>query len=258
MELLCLELGWSPHEVHLIGVSMGGMVALELAAGLREGAFGALSADAHFLSLGLIVTQGMGWRVPWRGMPPLEYSRLLLQAALPSAITGLSAKGKMYKGMESAFSREWMREPSGQMHPKTGAELTNGQVIVRRGTKEWYAKIAEGVPPMNSFAGRAGQASAIATHCVDSERLAGVSAHMARHQRPMLVICAGRDNLVRYEAQQRLAAELAEAVTEVVDLKESSHGVNNQDEEVVNAAILRLLQSADHGFGQDAQQRSKL
>jgi pimeloyl-ACP methyl ester carboxylesterase len=59
MELMVRVLGWAPSKTHVISISMGGMVALEMAARLAEGKseWGNQSGCTRFLSLTLMVTQ---------------------------------------------------------------------------------------------------------------------------------------------------------------------------------------------------------
>jgi len=241
LELVSVELGWTLCETHLVAISMGGMIALEMLASLAEGRFADIvSKEDRFLSASLLVTQGVGWRNPQLGMPPLAYWRIMASAVFPR---GLSARARMYRGLEQAFSREWLRADSGQTHPQTGIPLTNGHVLARRGAKLWYAKKAEGVSPTNSFAGYLGQVAALATHSVAPARLTRL-AQQLNNACPVLVVCAGRDNLVKYEAQRSLACALLPAVTEMLDLPNGSHAVNEEHVDEFHSALLRVLFSA--------------
>jgi len=189
------------------------------------------------------VTQAVGWRVPWRGLPPLDYIFTTASVFSPSA----SAKAKMFRGMEQAFSRKWMRTDSGQKHPKTGASLTNGQVVARREAKNWFSKKAEGIPPDGSNAGWLGQVSALASHYVSPARLEALVPHLREKCCPLLLICAGLDKLVRYSNQQHLSRSLKPALTELLNFQHGSHMVSYEHEEEVNAAIGRLLDLCESG-----------
>lgn len=239
MELLCAAVGWQPDSVNLVGISMGGMLALEMLAGLSEGAFRDLTPRTRFRSAALLVTQSCGWRAP-RGTVPLAYPWSLLLLRLTP---GLSMRARMFRSLEPIFSRRWLRAESGESHPKTGAALTNGQLLVRRGGREARAKQAEGVPPLGTLRGVLGQAAAVATHHVSADRLRRLAEHIAGAC-PLLVVCAGRDTMVRYEAQRRLAASLGPASPQVLDLADAYHGVTDQMRDEVNSALLRLFASA--------------
>jgi len=244
MELLCQELSWRPAETHLVAISMGGMYGLEMLAGLEEGAFSDLPgcAEGRFLSAALLVTQHVGWRLPWQGMPPLAYAGVMTSAAMPNA----SPKAKVFRGMEQAFSREWLRADTGKTHPKTGAPLTNGQVMVRQGAADYHRKRDEGFSPVNSTSGFLGQMTALATHYVSASRLRRLAIKLAG-KCPILVVCAGHDKLVRPPGQHRVAAALKPAVFEVLELPNSSHGVTDENAVEVNSALTRLLSAAKDG-----------
>lgn len=241
MELMCVELGWRPEEVHLLGISMGGMYSLEMLAGLAEGTFADVAPGSQtFLSASLMVTQTAGLRQGAKGLVPLGFFQSVASASQP----GISPRAKIYRGMEQAFSRHWLRAESGMRHPKTGAALTNGQLMARRGAKQYHAKRNDGVDPENGGASWLAQVLAIATHRVSPARLQ----HLARTMQgrcPLLVVCAGRDKLVNPEAQVGVAAALKPAVTELLMLPESSHGVTDECRDEVNAAIVRLVQCAE-------------
>lgn len=242
MELLSKELAWNPSEVHLISISMGGMYALEMMAGLHEGAFSDISGTLDgrcFLSATLMVTQSVGWRRP-SGLVPAK----LLSTMASSFAPGLSARAKMYRAMEQAFSREWLRADSGQTHPKTGIALTNGQVLARRGAAQYHAKVAEGVPPTNGWAAFLAQAAAVATHHIAPHRLERLAQSVAGVC-PVLVVCAGRDRLVPYRAQLHLAEALKPAVVRVVDLPDRCHAVTEESAVEVNAALLGFIGLAE-------------
>mmetsp|Transcript_98347 Transcript_98347/g.249629 ORF Transcript_98347/g.249629 Transcript_98347/m.249629 type:complete len:263 (-) Transcript_98347:70-858(-) len=170
---------------------------------------------------------------------------VFFQSVASAGWPGLTAKAKIYKGMEQAFSKEWLRSDSGVRHPKTEAALTNGQLLTRRGARQHHAKIAEGVDPDNGLASRLAQGLAIATHNVAPSRLRNLAQRL-EGTCPVLVVCAGRDRLVRYAAQRHVAETLGLAVVEVLDLVDSSHGVTDERRDEVNAALARLLEAAEH------------
>mmetsp|Transcript_112259 Transcript_112259/g.311981 ORF Transcript_112259/g.311981 Transcript_112259/m.311981 type:complete len:209 (-) Transcript_112259:76-702(-) len=188
-----------------------------------------------------MVTQAVGWRNPAHGFVPFGLFRVFASAKF---VPG-SARAKLYRDMEQAFSREWLRADSGLRHPKSGARLTNAQSLVRRGAKEYYAKAAEGLDPDNGVVAAVAQIFAVATHHVAAERLQALAEHLVAEGCPVLVVCAGNDLLVRYANQRRLATALGPAVAELLDLSDSSHGVTDERRGEVNAAISRLLAAAE-------------
>eukprot|EP00298_Acanthocystis_sp_HF-20_P020252 c24971_g1_i1.p1 GENE.c24971_g1_i1~~c24971_g1_i1.p1 ORF type:complete len:350 (-),score=145.26 c24971_g1_i1:23-1072(-) len=254
MWLMKKALKWNPEKTHIVSISMGGMITLEILASLAEGKFDSIfTADfipnppRKFLSASLLVTQSVGWR-KFSGLPPLSGFKNATRIWNPFQ----SRAEKVQANMEITFTPKWLNSQSGKLHPKTQKPLTNRELIIRRGAKHFYSKKEEGFPPGPTLKGAAGQTWAIASHCVSQERLNKISqAHT-----PILVVAADKDRLVQYSSQKLLLKQLKPF--EYLLLENSPHGVNEERSEEVNQAILRLFTHAEDIEKQSKAQKVKI
>eukprot|EP00808_Paulinella_micropora_P018823 g31890.t1 len=267
LELLTKHVRWTcPRQLHLISVSMGGMIALELMSRLLEGKYDRflacddqrcmcklgvdeVAARRRFRSCALLVTQATGWR-RLSGLPAL--SRASLLDYIRSRDPRRSSKSKMYKGLEQAFSKDWLQADSGTTHPETGAKLTNAQVVARRGAKLHHAKRKEGVPnPEGTLAGMVAQLLALATHHVSNTRLAA----LREVGLPLLVVGADSDRLVQHISHRLLAKKLAPF--EYLHIEAGSHAVPVQHARETNAALERLFAAAERAEQAERAERTQ-
>ena len=223
---LLAHFGWDPRQTHLAGVSMGGMICLELLT-LQD-----------FLSASLIVTTPTGpAHSPLSGgAPPLPFFVTMFRKLFDFTI---SAAEKQLLDLTLNFDREWLAAPSGHVHPKTGLMMSNQKRITRLSAKIWFSKQADGYSPTSGFNGTLGQLLAGATHHVSAERLERIRNSCAS----ILVVGATRDKLVQSSAgSEALAEALAPQRYLVCD---AGHAVNVQCAEEVNQAMLALFANAE-------------
>jgi pimeloyl-ACP methyl ester carboxylesterase len=245
LELLA-HLGWVPETTHLIGVSMGGMIALEMLAGSHNKK-GSGRARA-FQSGSLLVTTPTGpvhHPFPWRwGGPPLStFVSTFRQLFDPT----LSEREASLMAMGLNFRRDWLLRDSGYLHPRTGDALTNMKRVMRVGTKIWFAKKNDGVDPRAGWRGIVGHMCAVATHHVSMHRLEAIRASGV----PILVVGVTDDNLVQHELGSKVLERVLRPVESLV--LQSGHGVNMECSAEVNAAIVRLFAMSERGDGAEAE-----
>ena len=231
-------LGWTPETTHLIGMSMGGMIALEMLAGSKK-----IKRDRRgrvFQSASLLVTTPTGPvhnPFPWRwGGPPLStFVSTFRQLFDPT----LSEREASLMAMGLNFRRDWLLRDSGLQHPRTGEPMTNMKRVMRAGTKIWFAKKNDGVDPRTGWRGIVGHMCAVATHHVGRRRLDAIRNSGC----PLLVVGVTDDKLVAHEyGSEQLFRSLKPFESVVL---ESGHGVNMECEAEVNAAILRLFAASE-------------
>mmetsp|Transcript_16916 Transcript_16916/g.20319 ORF Transcript_16916/g.20319 Transcript_16916/m.20319 type:complete len:327 (-) Transcript_16916:105-1085(-) len=208
------HLGWNSRDTHLAGVSMGGMISLEML------------ARRTFRSAALIVTTGVSaaW-MPLGGF--VNVARGLLDPTLDSYQRALM-------NMELNFNRNWLESDSGFIHPKTNEMMTNQKWVLRNGAKIWYGKKNDGVHPDPSLKGMMGQAIACAMHHVSEKKLNRIRETGG----PIMIIAATEDKMVRTNASKELAKILN---PQEFLLIESGHAVNVQEREHVNQALDRFF-----------------
>jgi pimeloyl-ACP methyl ester carboxylesterase len=214
------ELGWK-EEVHLVGLSMGGMVTQELA----------LLDLSRFSSLALLSTiaGGMG-------------SLGLFVLSIPTGIytlanTFLSSnpQQRLANGLKILYPEEFLKgvgvnPESGQMEPNL---LRFRRALIDRGKK----RLAAGVPalPLSTVFK---QALAVATHHVSKPRLQTIGGHFGAG---VLVVTGDADILVHQKNSAILAdglmADSASGSGELLVLPCAVHGANEQCEAEVCAAI---------------------
>eukprot|EP00301_Raphidiophrys_heterophryoidea_P009406 c13822_g1_i1.p1 GENE.c13822_g1_i1~~c13822_g1_i1.p1 ORF type:complete len:363 (-),score=73.03 c13822_g1_i1:115-1071(-) len=244
LDLLTAVLEWQPHETHLICMSLGGMVALEMLAMLAEGSYTPRALplrSSQFQSACLMVTQATGWR-SLRGLPPL----FRLTGAFASFLTSTSPLERAHTVLAVAYNKSFLKSPAYLVaqpatlatHPRTGQILTNSDVFLRIATKQYLEKTSSGFRGEQSFRGMLSQMSAVATHHVSSRRLKQVVSAGT----PMLVVGASHDRLVRFSNHKRLA-ELLDARKLMID--GAAHCVKDENLHEVIQAIMALFQFAE-------------
>lgn len=236
---------WAPHSTHLLGISMGGMISLELIASLAEGRFSDAFPDIRdrrVLSVSLMVTQAAGAVKTMMGLPPITKAGAAMISPFVSASERAEAAGTV------AFRPSWFygkaKDKNGVVQvDENGKPRRNFQVMVERSNMHEQAKVDDGfMGPSYSVAGIFGQIMAISTHHVSRERLARV----ALLEAPMLIVSVSHDNLVRPRNQYILAkGPLAPAVYEHLHLKDAGHAVTIESVHEVNDAIGRVTAEAE-------------
>ena len=222
------SLNWDPETTHLIGISMGGMICLEML------------TRRMFRSTSLLVTTPTGpfhQPFPWNwGGPPLTtFFNVFRQLFDPT----ISDRESSLMSMSLSFRRDWLLQDSGQVHRKTGISMTNLKRVMRIGTKIWFAKKEDGIDPRPNWRGVMGQMFAVGSHYVSPKRLKRIrEANM-----PILVVGATDDKQVKMNTGSIMLNNLLNPREFLV--LESGHAVNIECADQVNEALLRLFKTAE-------------
>ena len=206
------------EKVHIVGLSMGGMITQET---VRQD-------PQRFASMSLLSTIAGG-----------PFSLGLFILAIPTGLrlvaqTFLSSSGKeqLKNGLKLLYPSKFLDESS--PHPETGVQTLNFKLfrsaLIRRGMQ---AK-QDGMPAQR-FASIVKQGFAVATHNVSREELAHISKELKGN---VLVVTGDEDILVHPRNADRLADGLK---AELIVLPGAGHGANEQYADEVNQAIERRV-----------------
>ena len=200
------ELGW--ERVHIVGVSMGGMIAQEVALHAR--------LRGRLTSLTLVATHA-GGRL--NRLPTLEGLR---RFALANGIRGKGGTTRVRDRLGVLFPVEWFDSLSDAERQHLLAELKRG----------FSGPTGKAPSPIQRLA----QFSVILSHDTRDRlaELAGVAT---------LVVAPGRDVLVRPRACRDLVGRIPGA--QVLSLAEAGHGVLRQCQGEVNDALVGHLRAAE-------------
>ncbi|TFK28647.1 alpha/beta-hydrolase [Coprinopsis marcescibilis] len=197
-DLICLldYLGWTgERELNIVGISLGGMIAQEVASRIPE----------RIATLVLSVTTPGGHI--WQNFPPmvgfLTLGRLLFT---PDPVK----KIPIVLGM--LYPNKWLDEKA----EDDSQGRTNRQIQ----TEAYLRRVAITKP--QQFAGHVSQLAAALTHRVTPDRLASISKSI-----PKVVILTGDDDhLVAPRHSRELKAGMPEA--ELLEWQDTGHGINHQ------------------------------
>jgi pimeloyl-ACP methyl ester carboxylesterase len=220
------HLHWETATTHIVGVSMGGMITLEML------------AKRKFQTGTLLVTTGCSalW-FPINGI--WHMARTLFDPTL-------STYDRSMLGMEQNFDREWLNTINENfVHPNPNkgnakGQLTNAQCLIRIGAKIWYAKKNDGIAPDPSFTGMLSQMWACINHHVSKKKLTRIK----QDNGPLLIVGATQDKMVRCEGSVELM-EMLEPFEFM--LVESGHGLVRQCSGTVHSAMDRLFEYERNG-----------
>ncbi|KAH0830259.1 Alpha/Beta hydrolase protein [Lanmaoa asiatica] len=211
-DILCLlnYLQWTEdRSLHVVGISLGGMIAQELAYRIPE----------RIMSLSLIVTRAGG--STWANMPSLtgclRFARLL---------TTSNPDQKLPIVEEMLFPNEWLHslaenDPEGR---------TNGEVqrqLLRRRME---------ITKLQTLMGALGQMAAGLTHYMTPDRLAKVSASVPK----VLILSAADDILIPRTEGEELKRHMPEA--EYQCWEKTGHGVCGQYKERFNQLLEKVFE----------------
>ncbi|KAF8628109.1 hypothetical protein AX15_004088 [Amanita polypyramis BW_CC] len=206
-------LGWTrDHELNIVGVSLGGMIAQELAYRIPH----------RILSLVLAVTTPGGY--PWNNLPPI-YGILSL-----AKLTFTSDVGqKVPTIMPMLYPVKWLQEkaeddPRGRTNYQVEAEGFIHRVSITR---------------KQQLMGHFSQMAAGLTHHVDPSRLRRISALVPK----VTIVTGDEDHLVRVSNSFRLKEAMPEA--ELVQFRETGHGVQFQRKKEFNRLIERSIREGE-------------
>ncbi|KAH9066039.1 alpha beta-hydrolase [Lactarius deliciosus] len=202
-------IGWTEsRSVHVVGLSLGGMIAQELAYRISE----------RLISLSLAVTSAGG--LPIFNIPPWFGLKNLLRVSFikdPKRRTPLI--------VESCFSSSWLdaraeNDPEGRTNREVQTILYNERAAITR------------VPnPVGAFS----QMWAGLTHHVEAERLAQISKAIPK----VLILTGDQDHFIRPSNSAYLSEHMPEA--EFVVWTDTGHVVNVQYVERFNTLLERVF-----------------
>ncbi|KAJ7582565.1 Alpha/Beta hydrolase protein [Mycena floridula] len=196
--------GWTEGGIHVVGLSLGGMIAQELAT--------RIPSRIRSLVLGVTTPGGHPWTnfPPWKGIYSL--ARITFTADLNVKIPIL---------LEMVFPLSWLdakaaNDPAGR---------TNRQI-----ESESYLRRIQITRPQSLF-GALSQMAAALTHHVTPERLQTISATI-----PKVLIVTGDDDLLVDPSNSRLLKQhMKEA--QFVEWKNCGHAIHFQERDRFNALL---------------------
>ncbi|KAL0948994.1 hypothetical protein HGRIS_009093 [Hohenbuehelia grisea] len=216
------HLGWTERRaVHIIGISLGGMIAQELATRIPE----------RIASLVLAVTTPGGhfWQnfPPWKGLSSL--TRLLFTPDLAK---------KTPIVMEMLFPTSWLQEKAkDDPEGRTNLQI-EGEVYIRR----------MGITQPQRFMGHISQMFAALGHRVTPDRLRKISTSIPK----VAIVTGDQDNLVLPYHSFDLKRDMPEA--EFAQWENTGHGIHVQRAEMFNALVERTCEEGRKLSNQEASQ----
>ncbi|OJA19676.1 hypothetical protein AZE42_06952 [Rhizopogon vesiculosus] len=189
-------LDWTEERsVHVVGISLGGMIALELADRIPD----------RIISLSLIVTTAGG--LFWQNMPSWKGSTALTRLLM----TG-DPEVKVPIIMDMLFPQEWLvAKATDDPEGRTNLEVQSA-IYHRR------LKITRPQTPI----GAVSQMCAGLTHYVSPARLRKISSSIPK----VLILTGDQDHLVHYSNSHNLQRHMPEA--EFICWEKTGHGISSQ------------------------------
>ncbi|CAO1623689.1 unnamed protein product [Parajaminaea phylloscopi] len=228
---VCDHLGWtSDRQLHITGVSMGGMISLEVAK----------QAPQRVASLSLLSTTSgasKGQKGLTSGLPPLAAVRMIVRL-LGGKTLGLdSDQYRVQRVVETLFPKEWLdqkddKDPQGRTHRETIFEIF-----------VWRFHFVRQQHPTGSL----GQIRAVTTHHVSNKELLSIDGAVPS----ILIVTGDEDNLVKPVNSIHLKKWLPSARLE--QLKGRGHAIQLQDPDLLNGL---LGDNYKAGWEKSADQRS--
>ncbi|ESK83471.1 hypothetical protein Moror_4912 [Moniliophthora roreri MCA 2997] len=202
-------IGWtSPRDLHIVGLSLGGMIAQELATRIPE----------RIVSLLLGVTTPGGR--PWSNLPPRKGVSSLAKLTLTKDV-----EKKIPLLFDMLYPSSWLDEVS----ENDGTGRTNREVEA-----EHYRKRIEMTPPQ-SMLGAFSQMSAGLTHHVSDERLRKISADVPK----VIIVTGDDDHLVHPQNSFHLKKHMPQA--EFIQWKKTGHAIHYQHRKKFNELMRRVI-----------------
>ncbi|KAI0664971.1 alpha/beta-hydrolase [Cubamyces menziesii] len=201
--------GWKePRQIHVVGVSLGGMIAQELACKIPE----------RLASLTLVVTKPGGRRFfelpPYPGLKGLARTMMISEPEKKIPIV-----------LEMLFPKDWLdSKREDDVEGRTNREVE----------AEAYLKRVQYTRPQ-TFIGAVSQMAAALTHHVSPKRLQHISSSI-----PKVVIVTGdTDNLIDPSNSRLLKKHMPEA--ELIVREGAGHGVHIQYKSWFNELLERVF-----------------
>ncbi|EPQ27207.1 uncharacterized protein PFL1_05130 [Pseudozyma flocculosa PF-1] len=213
------QLGWAkPRSIHLVGVSMGGMISLEFARTRPD-----LLASVSLIS----TTPGKRYGTP-------SYGLRSLVRVLGGRVVGFDSESyRLNRLIETLFPIPWLEEKS-----KYDQNKTNRQILFKMFA--WRFQFTR----RQTLHGAVAQMKAAVTHNVPDSALQRINTAV-----PKIVILTGdTDYLVDPRNSQYLADKMPNA--ELIKFQVAGHALGNQFDERVNTILERVI-----GEGREAVER---
>ncbi|KAJ3203340.1 hypothetical protein HDU82_006669 [Entophlyctis luteolus] len=204
------QLGW--ESAHVVGVSMGGMIAQELA----------LLAPNRIQSLTLASTCAS------RGLPPIRHIPWLI-TAFAKILLGVEKVKNMMPFF--LYSQRWLNAPA----PPNSGYSSNLEYMLK-----FHGGRIDARPPQ-SFVSAIRQLCGIITFSISRQRLAGLREYFMRTRIPAMVIHGTEDALVHLRSAWSLATDLG---ARLVVFEGRGHALNHEDIDLFNRLLLRHFYSA--------------
>ncbi|KZT03511.1 alpha/beta-hydrolase [Laetiporus sulphureus 93-53] len=201
--------GWTAkHDLHVVGISLGGMIALELASRIPD----------RVVSLTLAVTRAK--RSPWTALPSVKGMTTLARLL---AITDPEAKIPLV--LDMVFPQSWLNAPAeGDPEDRTNREVQTME----------YRRRFEVTRPQNPI-GALSQMVAGLTHSVSPERLSKISASVPK----VLIVTGDDDHLVDPSNSRYMKEHMPEA--ELVEWEGVGHALQVQCKDRFNQLLERII-----------------
>ncbi|CAE6502177.1 unnamed protein product [Rhizoctonia solani] len=209
------HVGWTEErQLHVVGVSMGGMVAQELATRIPQ----------RIASLVLSVTSAGGHI--WENFPPWSGVWTLIMLIFTKDI---AAKARMV--MEMVLPHSWLAEPS-----STDPKITNREAQ----TRLYMTRILATAP--QTLMGTLSQMAAGLSHCVTPDRLRQIANDI-----PHIILVTGdEDNLVPPERSEWIKQCMGPKV-KLEKWEHTGHALQIQRPERFNALVEKVIAESRGG-----------
>ncbi|KAI9208546.1 Alpha/Beta hydrolase protein [Polychytrium aggregatum] len=219
---LIQHLGWK--NVHVVGVSMGGMIAQELALMMPDRVRSLCLASTH----------------AGRAFPPAKYAPMVMSTLAKIALGLEEMKQNVPKML---YSHNWLYSPA---PPETGYD-TNLEYI----QKFHDGRIDE--RPPQSIAAAFAQFTGILRHYVSAARLRVLAERFEKYSIPAMVVHGTEDCLVHLKNAYDLASNLR---ARLVVFEGRGHAMNHEDIDTFNSLLLRHFYTAILGKECEAASRA--
>ncbi|KAJ7286044.1 alpha/beta-hydrolase [Mycena rebaudengoi] len=210
------HVGWTAkRDIHVVGISLGGMIAQELATRVPE----------RIASLTLAVTTPGGR--PWQNLPPWAGTVALAKLTFT---TDINLKIPLI--LDMVYPQKWLAEAA-----EDGDGRTNREVQV-----EIYRRRILITAPQH-FLGMISQMSAGFTHHVSPQRLKSISEAIPK----VLILTGNEDNLVAPFHSRDLKSCMPEA--ELEEWEETGHALHVQRPKQFNQLLERVFKEGRRKSG---------
>ncbi|KAJ7440150.1 alpha beta-hydrolase [Mycena latifolia] len=205
------HIGWL-RQIHVVGASLGGMIAQELASRIPN----------RIASLTLSVTTPGG--MPWKNLPPWEGIKCLTTLLLTQ-----DPEKKAPTVMKMLYPSTWLDakardDPEGRLNRQVQTEIYLRRTIFS---------------PKQRIIGHVSQLAAALTHHVAPDRLHRISETIPK----VVILCGSQDFLVDLQHSRDLKTHIPRA--EFVQWAETGHGVHSQRPAEFCDLLMRVFREAD-------------